>query len=397
MAATVSAHVKSHFNENIDSEFESSDSSSFLPSIGSLVNVESRTWAGINKPGGVGRITAVHYEDDEKDVRFGAKPKLVTSVDVKYVVGTGKETYVDVFFVKEHSFENNRGRRRSFQAEQENQSKCINVAESNIRILEDVKTTGTFPNKSGTKNQFSPLKKLRTYSGRKAKRSSVARTVTPGSSAKKKKKLSIVELDAIKNIHEKDDTVKQTKALRLANSSGNIISQEKIFKREIKCLESENKKISNSLDSKLISTLPVVNKNATLNFQDREKEVLKGVYKKISSNAVKFVDGMVGLSSVNDLVAEDKISSSSDSSLSDSTELDMVVNKDRQKVFNALLNEVMLHLMEDEIKIDDLLHQINAKSKDISFTGLESKALFSNLEDLNRVMIVWETRTLYRI
>eukprot|EP00538_Stauroneis_constricta_P009925 CAMPEP_0119563884 /NCGR_PEP_ID=MMETSP1352-20130426/25136_1 /TAXON_ID=265584 /ORGANISM="Stauroneis constricta, Strain CCMP1120" /LENGTH=44 /DNA_ID= /DNA_START= /DNA_END= /DNA_ORIENTATION= len=33
--------------------------------VGKLVEVESRTWPGINKPGGCARITKLNYETDE--------------------------------------------------------------------------------------------------------------------------------------------------------------------------------------------------------------------------------------------------------------------------------------------------------------------------------------------
>mmetsp|Transcript_18473 Transcript_18473/g.23249 ORF Transcript_18473/g.23249 Transcript_18473/m.23249 type:complete len:380 (+) Transcript_18473:136-1275(+) len=58
--------------------------------IGTLVNVQSRTWAGINKPGGVGRVTAFSNDD--------------CTVDVKYVLGGG-EKGVDLEFVQQHNFE----------------------------------------------------------------------------------------------------------------------------------------------------------------------------------------------------------------------------------------------------------------------------------------------------
>lgn len=33
--------------------------------VGSLVTVESRTWAGINKPGGAAKITKTYLDDDQ--------------------------------------------------------------------------------------------------------------------------------------------------------------------------------------------------------------------------------------------------------------------------------------------------------------------------------------------
>ena len=63
-------------------------------SIGTVVEVAPRTWPGINKPGGVGRITRVHN-------RGGS-----VSYDIRYVLG-GREKQVDAGFVslKEESSE----------------------------------------------------------------------------------------------------------------------------------------------------------------------------------------------------------------------------------------------------------------------------------------------------
>ena len=52
--------------------------------VGILVTVESRTWPGINKPGGVGKITKFWRDDDG-----------VERVNVKYVLG-GSEKNIEV-------------------------------------------------------------------------------------------------------------------------------------------------------------------------------------------------------------------------------------------------------------------------------------------------------------
>lgn len=38
--------------------------------IGSIVDVMPRLWPGINKPGGVGRVLRVHYDEGTKFFRF---------------------------------------------------------------------------------------------------------------------------------------------------------------------------------------------------------------------------------------------------------------------------------------------------------------------------------------
>eukprot|EP00934_Nitzschia_sp_Nitz4_P007737 Nitzschia sp. Nitz4//scaffold1_size375055//269907//271215//NITZ4_000306-RA/size375055-augustus-gene-0.723-mRNA-1//-1//CDS//3329541135//7727//frame0 len=71
--------------------------------IGDTVNVQSRTWAGINKPGGCARITKVHYAPDGVSVQ---------SLDVKYVLGGGFEKEVDPAIVSAFETLERQGRSR---------------------------------------------------------------------------------------------------------------------------------------------------------------------------------------------------------------------------------------------------------------------------------------------
>lgn len=59
--------------------------------VGQLVRVDSRTTPGINREGGVGRITKVHYDKG-----------YIMSVDVKYLLG-GSELQLDLAFVHVHA------------------------------------------------------------------------------------------------------------------------------------------------------------------------------------------------------------------------------------------------------------------------------------------------------
>eukprot|EP00804_Cyclotella_cryptica_P007386 CCRYP_002601-RA/>CCRYP_002601-RA protein AED:0.16 eAED:0.16 QI:1171/1/1/1/1/1/4/1309/1304 len=71
--------------------------------VGTVVFVESRTWTGVNKPGGVARVTKVHlptrsfkdnHEDDEDNC---------TKYDVAYVVETRREKMVEERFISLHA------------------------------------------------------------------------------------------------------------------------------------------------------------------------------------------------------------------------------------------------------------------------------------------------------
>ena len=63
-------------------------------SIGQLVNIEARTWANINKPGGTAQITHIHYDDDPANPYRTAK-----AVDVIYSLG-GREFNLELTYVK---------------------------------------------------------------------------------------------------------------------------------------------------------------------------------------------------------------------------------------------------------------------------------------------------------
>ena len=85
--------------------------------VGRLVEVASRTWPGINKPGGVAKVKVVHFDDDEDKDNYndnnatttttvtateeeGRKRKSPTHVNVQYMVGGSKEKRVPIEYVK---------------------------------------------------------------------------------------------------------------------------------------------------------------------------------------------------------------------------------------------------------------------------------------------------------
>lgn len=71
--------------------------------VGQTVDVQSRTWAGINKPGGCARITKIHYAVDGLNVE---------SIDVKYVLGGGCEKEIDPAIVSPFETLDRGGRKR---------------------------------------------------------------------------------------------------------------------------------------------------------------------------------------------------------------------------------------------------------------------------------------------
>ena len=90
------------FSNNNNPPSNNNNSKPFL-AIGQEVNITSRTWSGINKPGGHAKITNIHYNDTNE----------AKMVDVKYALG-GKEQNIQLKYVTEPTMElGTRGNRRN--------------------------------------------------------------------------------------------------------------------------------------------------------------------------------------------------------------------------------------------------------------------------------------------
>jgi hypothetical protein len=89
--ATASLTIDTNTNDANDNP-ESNDRSAAVLQLGNVVQVQSRTWPGVNKPGGVAKITKVHDES-------GCSPPLY---DVQYVVDRRKEKRVDAIYLELH-------------------------------------------------------------------------------------------------------------------------------------------------------------------------------------------------------------------------------------------------------------------------------------------------------
>ena len=72
--------------------------------VGRLVEVASRTWPGINKPGGVAKVTNVYFDEvfekDNGPAIGEEKDRDSTHVDVQYVLGNSKEKRVPIEYVQ---------------------------------------------------------------------------------------------------------------------------------------------------------------------------------------------------------------------------------------------------------------------------------------------------------
>ena len=83
-------------------ETDENDEGKFPFPVGTLVTVESRTWPGINEPGGPGKVVRSYKDSDGVD-----------RVDVKYVLRGQTEKNIEIIFVSKQSYlEKKRNRRR---------------------------------------------------------------------------------------------------------------------------------------------------------------------------------------------------------------------------------------------------------------------------------------------
>ena len=72
---------------DIDAKNDDKEKSTLF-TVGTIVNVQARTWPGVNKPGGTARITKVHLQSSTNNVQY----------NVTYILG-GKEKMVDEAFI----------------------------------------------------------------------------------------------------------------------------------------------------------------------------------------------------------------------------------------------------------------------------------------------------------
>ena len=79
-----------HLYATMSSNNGNHDDNHEVIAVGRLVEVASRTWPGINKPGGVARVIDVNHDNEDK----------LVSVNVHYILGSSKEKNVPVEYVK---------------------------------------------------------------------------------------------------------------------------------------------------------------------------------------------------------------------------------------------------------------------------------------------------------
>lgn len=344
----------------------------FEPKVGILVNVTSRTWPGINKAGGVGRVTGINYED-------GAM-----IIDVEYVLG-GKEKGIELEFVAEHTFDQeNHGRpsrrRRSSAAADEKKdiaTATINEGEpkkKNAKKKNALKDASSKANKAGNNTDTKTLKRKPVGVTKPAKAKKVKVALESKERDSKKKK------SGLKQRHKKDDSKKETK------------QPASVAKREAVQSTAAFASISAPAAAATASV-------ARSSFEKSEESpsrvtgVLRSVYTDMSKKAATFVSDIIG--KIGSASSSASASASEPSSPESTASLELQLGKERAERFNTFFSDVMRKKMVDAIEIDELRDEINLLNKDEPYSELELRTHLERLDKESKVMVTWDTGTIY--
>jgi hypothetical protein len=306
-------------------------SSSFT--LGQLVNVASRTTPGINKPGGVGKVTNISYEDG------------VMLVDVEYVLG-GKEKSIELEFVAEHSFN------------EENHGRSSRVRRSRV-IEEPVKPVTTTKKKAALKDASSDNNK------KKSEKKSVSKSESTGTRKAESSAKKSTETKVKKNTKEQTNKKPQTKKAVKKSKSSNVKEEKS------RAASPPQSAVGNSVPGETPSR--------------RISGFIRNVYSDVKNKAATFVETVVGANDDNDGA------SSPDSTGS----LQLDVDTARLSAFNSSFFEIMRSKMIDCIEITELTDLINQNNQDKDFSELEMRTYLEKLDAESKVMVTWDTGTIY--
>lgn len=351
-------------------------SSYFQPKIGDLVNVESRTWPGINKPGGVGKVSKINLDG-------------IFSVDVEYILG-GNDRAVELEFVREHKFEeenNGRPSRRRRPTTNEDTSIAVSkekkIAKKEKKMsnkknaLKDASSKANSKSSGQKRNLVSNVKSLES---KKTKKSKTVRESRGTSSIKKViKKKSQPGTKKENKEHKKvtpfTTSKKQDKKLAVVGKPKQSRDDKKVkVLQEPSRFETAHtaKGLSPSADSD--SSSP-----------PRMNGILKTVYTDMTKKAATFVQNVIGRK-------DDSQPSSPESTASS---LDLKVEDERTAQFKAFFSSIMRLKMTESIEIDELRNEVNVLSAEEPFSELELRTMLDRLDKESKVMVTWDTGTVY--
>jgi hypothetical protein len=228
----------------------------FEPKVGALVSVASRTWPGINKPGGVGKVSEITREDG------------IIFVHVEYVLG-GKENAIELEFVQEHSFdEENKGRPSRSRRDRSSES-----AQENTSAPTKKDTAAKISKKKQPAN-----KKKAALSDASSKRNKVNKpvnSVTANKAKPKKRKLSVSAKPVKSKKVKKASTKPETKKVPAKKSEKEDQTTESISASPPPCNIGRASSEAKETPSRITG-------------------VLKNVYSSMSKKAASFVETVIG-------------------------------------------------------------------------------------------------------
>lgn len=382
----------------------------YEPKIGDLVKVASRTWPGINKPGGVGKVSKVNNEDD------------IFTVNVDYILG-GNDKAVELEFVEEHKFEEeNHGRpsrrRRaaaadapsapaSSKGESKQAAKKQSKKGAKKNALKDASSKTNA--KSGSKRKLSDVEKSSVTKKKKAQKVAAAVVKTKArSSIKRQTKPSIAQkLNAVQVQKETVDEEKKSKNTlqksvkppiapksesdRVQKSTADKETKPKralqktaVVKETKPTKKAAPKKETNLASAESPPAAALITKpSAEDETPSRLSGFLKNVYNDMTQKASSFVQDIIGKSG------------SQPSSPESIASLDLKVGQERIELFNAIFSRIMRRNMVETIEIDELRTEINNSCKDKPFSELELRTQLERLDKESKIMVTWDTGTVY--
>ncbi len=244
--------------------------------IGTLVHVESRTWPGINKPGGVGRVVSFDVPN--------------CCVDVKYVLG-GEEKGIDLEFVKLHKFDGDdddnggsgRARRRNRVKDDSNTS-LVNTNTTIVKVVKKETTTKkALKDASNRANKVtSKVTTAAGSTGSKRKGQHEAKVEKKGS----KKAKEAVQTPIVADIADAKQNVKSDKKTKKNKCAVPVASLKKNPSGEP---TQENAQIKASKHTEQLSSSP------PQRWAISPALVLQNVYKGMKQRGANFVQEIVGM------------------------------------------------------------------------------------------------------
>lgn len=348
-------------------------------------------------------------------VHCGTGNELCTHVDVKYVLA-GNELSVDKNYIKEYKIEVDdsggvKSGRRSKRARK-----------SNLPTESNDETTSKKCTKKAKKEPSEPI----SISDEKKKK--IRKKNSPVARQEKKAKIPIVPKvtpSSIKRSLAKDlpsegtvtpsdldtcDAGKSTSRARRVSTSpiedakaqnrravpktNPLLSQRTKLKSEVGTNVSRSKLAANSKSG--------VTDDLSLRKiqEDRSYPSIEDTMKENWDKAAKFVNEVVG--SIKETTTKKQNSADSACSLSQSSEasmLELESEEERASIFNAILNGTSKIRREGCMQIDELQSEITKTIEpDVKdFSKLEVHTLLKKLERRDKIMVTWDTGTIYTI